>query len=386
MDTDRVVNASVVEFLRFLRHEVSVERSLEQIRSILGRSAFTEQQAFRLLAMQIPTRPMTSLEQEQAVVTAAANAIVSTGKAILRALPQSRTEFQTGASIWINALETDRRSALASRHTTVSLEVTWWAACYFSWRLAGGSQVPSHAFFWANQMKRAGLERHSAEKYLVALLGTTEHETHRRLIAVKAVRDDDLIQPNDFMAAVRELAVNELDAAIMAVLQGETRSITAWWKNQRVKPPTAHAATESSSGAQAARIVETPRKRTPPSASNAKATINPLTVGPLIHRLQLKGPRDRALRGDLCVILEVLWRNRYVGSLTVSASSLKNLLRSRTMDEMSLSNLETCLACLERMKLLVPRRKSGDAIALAASPETRTGHRIMEKLKVRFPR
>ena len=171
------------------------------------------------------------------------------------------------------------------------------------------------------------------------------------------------------------------DESVMAVLQGAERSLTAWWRARQRKSVilarpaysplrTAPVAVAESQHDHARPTSPMPRRQAP----------SPLAEGALIHRLQLDRD-DRPKRHDLGVIAEVLWRNRWIGNLTVSPASLKNLLRSRASAD-AVGNLNTYLACLESLGLV--KRRNG-SVALCASPRSAAGKRIMAKLALRFP-
>ncbi|KKW30345.1 MAG: hypothetical protein UY72_C0014G0007 [Candidatus Uhrbacteria bacterium GW2011_GWD2_52_7] len=372
-------------FLAGMRAHGHLESAANRIGKILERSAFTDEQATRLLFMQLSPEPIGRLSDEIDHIVAAANIVAATSTAILRLSPQPREQFTASADVWIDVLEADRREQAAqpkpfsNTPSSVSQDPNWWPASYYSWKLASKVRVPSTAFFFANLMRRAGLAKHSTEKYLLALQGETSKDVHHRLLAVKAVRDEDLERPTAFMTMVRSRTMQEIDEGVLAVLNKDRSSLSKWWQAKQTKAAATALAVEAASvDERASSFLRAKQGTTTPAVvfpAKAKPTaLDPLMVGSLVHRKQLN------------VMLEVLWRGRFIGTQTLSIGSIKNLARDRTNSDLSLADLTACLDCLERMGLLMSRRKAKDSISLLSSPSSIAGRKIMAKLKARFPR
>ena len=382
--TDRAV------FEMYQRIESTVERTNQAVNNNIKQSVFAETE-FTALAHLLIKKPLNgwTLDEGQNALVAVARQVQGVSRAILRALPPTSAPSDIRAEVtsWVPLLVDERRSLVARRQNgeTIPLSVcddpSWWPTSFLSWQLAGKPRIGNAAFAWGNAMKHAGLAKHSAEKYVVALMNEPDREPHRQLLALKAVRDEDFVEPDVFMSAMRTLSEAQSDESVMAVLQGAERSLTAWWRARQRKSVilarpaysplrTAPVAVAESQHDHARPTSPMPRRQAP----------SPLAEGALIHRLQLDRD-DRPKRHDLGVIAEVLWRNRWIGNLTVSPASLKNLLRSRASAD-AVGNLNTYLACLESLGLV--KRRNG-SVALCASPRSAAGKRIMAKLALRFP-
>lgn len=381
------VQISVIgsQLFSFLLAEAIANQNVRSALETLSQSGFTQNQAVELLAILVGNRRFASPEEHRGTIITTIRQINGVSRAILRTGIFTPADIQQHADAWIRVLNDDRQTMSVRRRRgdtaiSVSEDLQWWPASYLSWCLAGSTRLATLAFDWANAMRAAGLAKHSAEKYLTELLGEEERQTHRQLITARGVKDEDLVQPSEFMAAIRDLSVTQRDRAVLAVLQGEASSITMWWRTNRMKQPEPpRPRYEHQPKVQAPTSPKVPAKApAPPKA--VRPPPDPLTVGPLIHRLQLKAG-ERPMRRDLIEIAETLWRNRYVGGRPVSRDSLKNLLRARSSD-ISTASLETRLACLERLDVI--DCKCG--IALRPNPSSIAGRRIMRKLAARFPR